>query len=136
MTTVVQLPLFPTRRKRPKPALERQIHIAVADLLRDYRKPGWIFFHPANGEYRTKETGALLQRLGVLPGVPDLILIGPTGQHYYLELKRGLAPMSLAQIRFRTELRSRNVPYGVARSFDEAVAFLEQWGVLKGVHIQ
>jgi hypothetical protein len=72
----------------------------------------------------------------VLAGAFDFLLIGPDGRHYWLELKRGLSPMSLAQIRFRTELRSRNVPYGVARSFDEAVEWLNRWGVLRELKVQ
>ena len=58
--------------------------------------------HNANGEFRTKRTGAKLQRMGVLPGIPDIHLpiaawhyqaIGPIpGDHEYygcwIELKR------------------------------------------------
>jgi hypothetical protein len=121
----------------PPPAPERRTHIALADLLRRVGRADWLWFHVPNGEYRTKETGALLLRMGVMPGVFDLLLISPTGAHHWLELKRGAkAGMSLAQIRFRHELQVRGVPYGVARSFDEAVDFLRAWGVIEGVKVQ
>jgi hypothetical protein len=134
--TIVRMTRGP-RVSRP-PAPERRTHIALADLLRRLAGPDWVWLHVPNGEYRTSATAGLLQRMGVLPGVFDFVFIGPTGVHHWLELKRGAsASMSLAQIRFRHELQCRNIPYGVARSFDEAVAFLTQWGVIReGVKVQ
>jgi hypothetical protein len=122
----------------PPPAPERRTHIALADFVGRFKNDGWLFFHIPNGEYRRPETAALLQRMGVMAGVFDFVAIGPTGVHHWLELKRGAnADMSLAQIRFRHELQIRGVPYGVARSFDEAVAFLTAWGVIReGVKVQ
>jgi hypothetical protein len=126
-------PRFP----RP-PAPERRTHIALADTLRRFAGNDWLWFHVPNGEHRSKETGALLLRMGVMPGVFDFLLISPTGVHHWLELKGGAkADMSIAQIRFRHELQIRGVPYGVARSFDQAVAFLQTWGVIReGVKVQ
>ena len=97
MTAAYQLPLpLPDRRRRrrPPPPIERRTHIAVADLLRVAAKPGWIFSHIANGEHRSKQTAALLQRMGVRAGLFDFLLIGPDGRHYWMELKRGRAPLS------------------------------------------
>jgi hypothetical protein len=140
MTAAYQLPLpLPgrrDRRRRPPPPLERRTHIAVADLLRIAARPGWIFSHIANGEHRSPATAALLQRMGVRPGLFDFMLIGPDGQHFWLELKRGRSPLSPAQERFRQELVDRSVTHGVARSFDEAVATLREWGVLRPLKVQ
>ena len=47
------------------------------DTIRVGKSPGWIVFHPANGELRDTETGARLKRMGVLPGVSDIVLVGP-----------------------------------------------------------
>jgi hypothetical protein len=126
------------KMRRVRPALERRTHIALADLLRRFAGDEWWWSHIASGEYRTEQTGALLKRMGLQPGMFDFVFIGPTGVHHWLELKRGAsASMSLAQIRFRHELQVRSVPYGVARSYDEAVAFLTQWGVIReGVKVQ
>ena len=66
----------------------------------------------------------------------DFLLIGPDGRHYWLELKRGPAPLSEAQERFRRELVERTVVHGVARSFEDAVAWLRDWGVLRPVRVQ
>ena len=82
----------------------------------------------ANGEHRSKATAALLQRMGVRPGLFDFLLIGPDGRHYWLELKRAKAPLSEAQERFRQDLVERTVTHGIARSFDGAVSSLREWG--------
>ena len=134
-----QLDLFQRRRKtaKPKPPIERRTHIAVADVLRAAAFPSWLWLHVPNGEFRTDATGALLARMGVKPGVFDFLLIGPDGTHHWLELKRARnAPLSKAQLEFRAELIRRNVPHAIAYSFDDAVAWLKSWRVLREVHVQ
>jgi hypothetical protein len=85
-----QIPLpLPGRRRRPPQPIERRTHIAIADLLRVAARKDWIFSHIANGEHRSKQTAALLQRMGVRPGLFDFLLIRPDGWHFWLKLKRG-----------------------------------------------
>lgn len=131
--TGVQPSLFPEpRKRRPPPAIERRTHIAIADLLRRLIRPGWIWLHVPNGELRTKRTGALLKRMGALPGTLDFLLIDPFGKHYWLELKRDrLGRPSPAQLAFMAQLKERCVPYAVAYGFDEAVDRLQLWDALK-----
>ena len=121
---------------RPPPPIERRTHIAVADLLRVAARKDWIWSHIANGEHRSKPTAALLQRMGVRPGLFDFLLIGPDGRHYWLELKRAKAPLSEAQERFRQDLVERTVTHGIARSFDGAVSSLREWGALRPLKVQ
>jgi hypothetical protein len=118
-----------TVRRLPA-APERRTHIALADLLRLSCRPGWWWSHIPSGEHRTEQTGALLQRMGLRPGMLDFLLISPAGAHHWLELKRGLAPLTDGQIEFTAELRRRRVPYYVARDYDAAVRQLKLWGVL------
>jgi hypothetical protein len=123
--------------RRGPPPKERRVHIALAKLIARCKRDGWWFSCIPSGEYRTDETGALLKAMGLQPGMFDFILIGPTGEHYWLELKRDWrAPLSIDQLRFRRELQRRSIPHGVATSFDEAVGFLTTWGALEGVHVQ
>lgn len=131
--TSTQPSLFPEQRKRRvPPAIERRTHIAVADLLRRLIRPGWIWMHIPNGELRTKKTGALLKRMGVMAGTLDFLLIDPVGKHYWLELKRDrLGRPSPAQVQFLHQLYLRNVPHAVAYGFDEAVDQLRLWDALK-----
>ena len=132
----LHLPL-PDRRRRPLAPIERRVHCAVVDLLRVAARPGWLFLHPANGEYRNPTTAALLKRLGVLPGAFDLLLIGPDGRHYWLEIKRAAGGrLSPAQQQFAAELERRGVPYAVAGGFDQAVEVLQSWGVLRAIRVQ
>jgi len=116
--------------RRVAPAPERRTHIAIADLLRSKCRYGWIWSHIANGELRTEKTGALLQRMGVRRGLFDFLLISPTGQHYWLELKRGTARLSAYQEEFGAALRRCGVPYHVAHSFYDAETKLREWGVI------
>jgi hypothetical protein len=119
-----------TVRRLPS-ALERRTHIAIADLLRYTARAGWWWSHIPSGEYRTPETGALLKRMGLKPGMLDFMFISPTGRMFWLELKRGFgAPISEAQQAFCLELRRRNIAFFVARSYDDAVVQLREWGVL------
>lgn len=116
--------------KRLAPAPERRTHIALADLLRATSRAGWWWSHIPSGELRTPETGALLKRMGLQPGMLDFLFISPTGVHHWLELKRGNAPLNDAQYAFMSELFARGVPHYVARSYDDAVHQLKLWGVL------
>jgi hypothetical protein len=60
----------------------------------------------------------------------DFLFVGPAGQHCWLELKRGRAPLTGEQAAFAEHLHQCGVPYYVARSYDDAVAKLRDWGVL------
>jgi VRR-NUC domain len=116
-------------RRAPRP-IERRTHIAIADTLRVACRPGWWWSHIPSGEYRTEKTGALLKRMGTQRGMLDFLLISPTGEHHWLELKRGSAPLTEAQQAFIEHLTRRGVPYYVARNYDAAVKQLKEWGVL------
>jgi hypothetical protein len=118
---------------RAAPPIERRTHIALADLLRIACRPDWFWSHIPSGEHRSEKTGALLKRMGTQRGMLDFLLIGPDGQHHWLELKRANAPLSESQTAFIAELDRRGVPYAIARSFDSAVTQLKQWGVLPRV---
>jgi hypothetical protein len=132
MTRAAPLPDFWQRRpaRRAPPPIERRTHIALADLLRVACRPGWWWSHIPSGEYRTEQTGALLKRMGTQRGMLDFLLISPTGEHHWLELKRGSAPLTEAQQTFIEQLNLRGVPWFVARDYDAAVRQLKQWGVL------
>lgn len=134
--TPQQLALFDAdqkrRRKRAVPVPERATHIAVADMLAKLARPDWWWSTIPSGELRTKETGALLRRMGVRPGIPDLLFIAPDGSTRWLELKRGRAGrLSPAQLEFQALCVARGIPHAVARSFTEAEAQLRAWGCLR-----
>jgi VRR-NUC domain len=136
MTAWRQLDLLkdPRRQRgtRPPPALEVATHIALADTLRKGGlQPGWIWSHIGHGGKRSEETGRLLKRMGLAPGIPDFLFIAPDGRHHWLELKRGRAPLTDAQKKFQLEMNMRGVPCGVARSYQDAICQLTEWGAVR-----
>jgi hypothetical protein len=112
--------------------LERNIHIAIADRLRAECRPEFWWSHIGHGELRTKETAALLQRMGLQRGIFDFLLINKrTGVHFWLEIKRGFsAKVSDGQDEFAAMLRAAYVPFYIARSYDAAIERLKLWGAL------
>lgn len=126
-----QIDLLTRRVSRPPPAPEFNTHCAVADVLRRWANPEWRWTHIASGEYRSKATAARLQRMGVVAGYPDFMLIGPGGQVHFIELKRARAPLTTAQKDFAEWCARNRVPHAVARSFDEALRILKVWGAVR-----
>ncbi len=56
-------------------ASENAEHIVVAQYLQ--MLPWVLWMHPANGGYRFPSTARLLKRMGVSPGVPDILIFTP-----------------------------------------------------------
>src|SRR5215472_13155199 len=69
-----------------KSRAEQQIQRAVFQHIRARGARGLFAFHPANGGYRRPKEAAILKGLGVVAGVPDIILID-RARVYGLELK-------------------------------------------------
>lgn len=124
----------PARRRAPVP-LERRTHIAIADLLRRLARRDVIWTHIPSGEYRTDATAALLKRMGAQPGWPDFIFLDRSGRVAFLELKRCGGKLLPAQQEFKAFCQAYDVRHAVCWSFDEAVAQLQEWGLLRKVRI-
>ena len=110
---------------------ERVIHKAVVDHLKMRARPGVFYFHPANGGYRRPSEAKALAGLGVVAGVPDLIIIR-NGVAYCLEIKSEGGRLSPAQRQCHEALRAAGAVVEVAVGIDEALALLEGWGLLRG----
>jgi len=125
---------------------EDQIQRAVFDYLRRAPAPGLVAFHVPNGGARSRTEAAILQGLGVLAGVPDIIAIMPhpfceEGYGYFrrphvyaMELKspgrrnRVTGPQEAVQ----ASLREAGVEVAVCVGVDEAIAQIEKWGLVRG----
>lgn len=87
------------------------------------------FFHCPNERSSQRQAWAL-EKAGVRPGVPDLLVVRPSG-HFVglaLELKRDKAPpsaVSAAQRRWIRTFEQCHWAAGVARGVDEALEWLE-----------
>jgi hypothetical protein len=114
-------------RARPEQQLQRTI---LAHLSRR-GVPGLWWCHVPNGGYRGAIEGAIFKSLGVIAGVPDLLLIY-SGRTYGLELKAAKGGrLSPAQIRTQEQMRQAGATVATATGIDEAVHQLELWGLLK-----
>ena len=139
-----QLHLFKGRRQRgvrAPPALEFATQCAVADVLRRWAKPTWVWSHIGHGERRDAVTGARLKRMGLLPGLPDLMLLppkdNPNPRCHWLELKRRGAQMSEHQAGFALWCSLNGYPHAVVHSVGEAVEILRKWGAVRaGIEVQ
>jgi hypothetical protein len=128
-----QIDLFTKRKARkPPPPPEYNTHVMVADDLRLFCKHGWVWFHPANGEYRAVPTANRLKRMGVQPGVSDFVLVSPVGaQVHCLELKRKGAKPTEAQYGFMLAVEACGGVTAWCDSYEEARRILKSWGVLR-----
>lgn len=146
---VKQFDLFNRRRRAAaKPeATEFQMQCVLADLCRRWLSPGWRFTHLPMGEARDRQideygrsyspTGQRLTRMGLTPGWPDLMFVGPKATVVWLELKRRRGKPTKAQELVIAHLRQCGFVVCVAHSFNEAVAFLKKHGILRTeVHVQ
>jgi hypothetical protein len=93
---------------------------------------GIMYCHPANGEWRHPATAKKLKRMGVKPGVPDILIFTPSGlanKPTALELKAvdGATP-SKAQRCWLDNLERLGWTTGWAKGADAAIRWLEELG--------
>jgi len=119
-------------RKAPLTApKEYRLQTDVADVLKDHALPEWRWSHFPAGERRDVRTGARLKRMGLQKGWPDVVLINPAGLFHGLELKRAGEDLTDEQADFQVWCCRVGIPYSCARSFDEALGFLDHIGCLR-----
>jgi hypothetical protein len=114
-------------RKHP----EQQIQRAVADHLRWRGVPGLFWFHPANGGWRSAIEAAIFKSLGVVAGVPDIIIIH-SGQCFGLELKADRGRLTDVQRDAHERMREAGARVATVYGIDEALAQLCDWRLLRG----
>lgn len=143
-----QLSLFKGKRQRgtqPPPPKEFALHCQVADMVRRWILPGWIWTHFPAGEARPHEiiagkrvsfTGARLTRMGLNPGFPDFQFFHVSGKCCFLELKRKGAVADKNQIDIAMHLIRAGHGYLLTDNLDDVVATLVDWQILRGINMQ
>jgi hypothetical protein len=116
-----------TRRQLPEQTIQRE----VFRHLRARAAPGVFAFHPANGGYRKPIEAAILRGLGVVAGVPDVIIIHD-GRCFALELKAEGGRATDQQLTTIATLREAGAFTCIAEGLDRALGCLEAWGILRG----
>lgn len=112
------------------PSNEEAIHRAVVDHLRWRAHEDVVWWHTPNGEARHRATAGRLKAMGVLPGVPDLLLLRH-GRLLGLELKSERGRLSPAQRHVQGRLVAAGALVATAHGVDAALATLDHWGILK-----
>ncbi len=115
------------KRRHP----ETQIQKSVLQHLSLRGAPGVFAFHPANGGWRSPIEAAILVGMGVVPGVPDIILI-KDGQTFGLELKATSGRLTPTQVDTHKRMRAAGAIIGTAVGIDQALAWLEGHKLLRG----
>ena len=136
MAEARQLHLFGGRRQRdvaPPSAPEFLFHCMIADTLRRWATPGWLWTHLPMGEERQPITAAKLKRMGVQRGWPDFILLAPhRGSAHFLELKRrkGGKPTD-EQAAFGYWCGANGYQHAFVYDYAEAIEVLKRWGAVR-----
>lgn len=109
---------------------EYQIHVAVADHLRQRGRKGLLFWHTPNSGKRHIAEAMKFRRMGVRSGVPDLTMLHD-GNAFALELKGPQGRVTDNQLEFMDDWKRAGGLGDFAYSIDQAIACLECWNLVK-----
>jgi hypothetical protein len=112
-------------RRRPEQSLQR----AVIDLIATTAHPYAFTFHVPNGGWRRPTEAKIMKGLGVVPGVPDLIILFG-GRAFGLELKAPRGRMSDDQIEVHCWMKRAGAEVATVSSLAQALDVLVGWGVI------
>lgn len=115
------------RARRPEQAIQK----AVFAHIKTRGAPGLFAFAVPNGGYRRPIEAAILKSQGVVPGVPDIVLIHK-GRAFGLELKAPGGRMTERQLAAHAAMDEAGAFVCVAEGLDRAIRILEAWGLLVG----
>ena len=115
------------------PFSESALQAQLSEFLDLSLRPGLRWSAIENGGKRHLLTAIRLKKNGVKAGTPDLFIMLPEGKIAWLELEdqggRGL--VAAAEKAFRDDAKRLGHHWAVARTLDEAIAYLGPLGVLK-----
>jgi hypothetical protein len=112
------------RKKRDDPEAQEQIKFNVW-FVKEMEPKGYRWFHSPNGGARNAQEGAKFKRMGVKPGVPDIVLPMPRKSYHGLviELKRvdgSIGDLSDSQNDWLNWFKTQQWSVHVAFGFEEA----------------
>lgn len=108
---------------------EADIHRRVVAHL---RRAGVCFFHVPNEGKRGPRARSQLHGLGVMPGIPDLVIVDPCPGHCgaVLELKSDTGRVSPEQREWLAKFADRGWATACTHGLDEALDALRAWGYI------
>lgn len=113
------------------PFSEHQLQISVCQLLDAALRPGLYYLAIPNGGKRHIAVARKLKSEGVRAGVADIQILMEGGRSAWLELKIKGGSLSPDQKIFRDTVRNLGHPWAMAKTMDEAEAFLGSIGCLR-----
>jgi hypothetical protein len=117
---------YPAKRQR----IEDKLQIDVVNYLRLVLDPKRYKVAAVRNEgKRSEREGALAKAMGLTPGMPDLVIIGPLCAAYWIELKSNSGKLSAWQDAMRMWMIGNGVPYAVCRSVDQVHTALVAWNI-------
>jgi hypothetical protein len=112
------------RMRRPEQVFQASLVKSLAMVL----DPSCLMFAVPNGGWRTKREAAILIGQGVVPGIPDLMILF-NGTAAGMELKAGRGATSDSQDKVHVRFARAGIPIAIIRTLDEALTFLDSAGV-------
>lgn len=111
--------------KHDESAIQSAI-VSALSLARVY-----LFMVP-NGEMGkiSQAAAGRARSMGLRAGISDLVLIGPSGTAYFMEVKTATGKLSEAQRKFMDLCAKRGWNYAVVRSVEESLDVCRKWGIL------
>lgn len=113
------------------PPSEHKIQTALMDYLTIAASPDVFYFAVPNGGLRNVRVAQRMKAEGLKPGVADICFMLPQGRCAWMELKTSAGRLSDHQIGFKTRCERLGHLWAMARSVDDAIPHLREWGVLK-----
>lgn len=107
---------------------EDHLQVQVMSYMR-YQYPEILAFHTPNGGNRNAQEGAKFKRMGVLPGVPDILI--PVPQNGFnglcIELKIKPNRPTPQQLTVMAEFKKNNWHVEVCYDFDAAIQTINNY---------
>jgi hypothetical protein len=117
--------------RQPRRAAEHNLQAKVLRYLTENHAPDVFGFAIPNAGRRTYRAAAALKAEGMMRGVADTCIMLPRGRTGWLELKTPRGVQSDEQQGFQARCKRLAHTYRLARTFDEAVSVLADWGALR-----
>ena len=110
---------------------EYKIQCAIVQYLSILEKQGKLFFFaiPGQGGRGLAKRGAMLKKMGVKAGMPDLCILYPDSYARFIEIKSKGGKESPAQNQVFGIIEEFNFDFAVVRSLDEMVELIAKWGI-------
>lgn len=110
---------------------EHKLQTQLMEYLTINGRRELFWFAVPNAGMRSLRVGAMMKAEGLKPGVADICFMLEGGKCAWLEMKTEIGRLSAYQEGFRHRCEMLGHPYAVAKSLDEAIAILSDWGVLR-----